>query len=593
MSFFCRVDKSTTGSAIKNVARLQFLAPSTAVDKPNIRPARGRRELYRPSTVQKAPGPKELEDWFIGALVGAGQCSHHAPPRSLYSPNRRFKRPQSLQSRGNGNRSFFPTRRLQHTASCEAASPAFINQTQLLALVDQYDAPYDSSAYARDMYQLSPGPDLIISDKSEDVEWPPREYQWSTEGHAKEVLQQLGIALRDRYHDSEDIYHLYRLLPAPRVPYLSAKMRHRLLRHLGTIERKDEHSMLRYLSVVDDMKLNAIPMTVDEWNTATSFVARYITKTTGVEVEAALQMFKEMEHGAGVLANSATFNILFDAATKAGKFHLAEMIYKEMESRGLSYNRFHHVSLIFFYGLRGDGDGVRKAYKAFVEAGEIVDTVVMNSVIASLIRAKEPQAAMQVYERMVSLYNQNGNSGLPARDYQKKREVDRALVKMARIARSKPHLLELYKRDSIIAPDVRTYRILINYLAVHGGQLQTTTKLLDEMSWFGLPIHGSIFLALFHGFANHGGEMYSHWTPLRLESVWAAFVKSHHDKNTDVYMGKWIAIWALKAFAKCTGIARTRQVWDEINSNWAGKDEEMDHIKKVLHSLIEEDCDQS
>lgn len=588
MSFFCKADKSTTGSVIKKVARLQFLTPSKTVGKSDAKPGRGRQELHHhPSaSVHKAVKSSEIEEWFIGALVGAGQCKEHGTPRSLCSPPRRVKQLQPFQSRGNGFSSVFASRRLQHTAACEAVCEKPIDKEKLLALVDQYDIQYDAPTDDLDMYQLAPGPNLMVSDKSEDVEWPPREYQWSVDGDAKEVLQQLGRLLKDRYHDPEDIFQLYRSLPAPRVPYLSAKMRHQLLRNLGTVEQKDEHSMLRYLSVVDDMKLNAIALSLEEWNTATSFVASYMSKPTFVEVEAALQMFKEMEHVAGVKANSATFNILFDAATKAGKFHLAEMIYQEMKNRGLSYNRFHHVSLIYFYGLRGDGDSVRKAYKSLVDAGEIVDTVVMNCVIASLIRAKEPQAAIQVYERMKHLHTQKLNSKLPPRDFRKRREIDRTLVKMATLARRKPHLLDRYKQKSIVAPDVRTYRILINHLAVHGGQLQMTTKLLEDMAWFDVPIHGSIFLALFQGFANHGGEMYSHWTAKRLESVWAAFIKSHHDEgNADVYIGKWTVIWALKAFTKCVGINRTQQVWGEIGTKWTGETEELDVVKKVLCSL--------
>jgi pentatricopeptide repeat protein len=587
MSFFGKVDKSTTGSVVKKIAKLQFLAPSKTPGNSDITLNRRRQTLYSRTIIPNAVGSIGLEEWFIGALVGAGQCKEHGSFGPQRPRRRGVKHIQSFQPRSNGLYSSFITRRRQHTLACAAASEEQIGKDKLLALVDHYELLPDPSADALQMYQLAPGPNLTVSDKSEDVEWPPREYQWPADGEGQAILQQMGKVLKNRYYDSEAIFQLYRSLPSPRVPYLSAKLRHQLLRNLGTVLRKDERSMMRYLSVIDDMKLNAISLTREEWNTATSFVASYMEKPTAIELEASLKMFKEMEHVAGVEANSATFNILFDAATKAGKFHLAEIIYEEMKNRGLPYNRFHHVSLIYFHGLRGDGDSVRSAYKSLVDAGEIVDTVVMNCVIASLIRAREPQAAMHVYERMKRLHVES-SAGQPPRDARKRREIDRALVKLADRARQNPELLERYKKTSIIAPDIRTYRLLINHLAVHGGQLHMTTRLLDDMSLFNVPIHGSIFLALFNGFAIHGGELYSHWTAKRLESVWTAFVKSHHDeRNDDVYIGKWTVIWALRAFKKCAGINRTQQVWEEIDSKWSGESEELDVVKKVMSSLVE------
>ncbi|KFY01689.1 hypothetical protein O988_02600 [Pseudogymnoascus sp. VKM F-3808] len=587
MSFFGKVDKSTTGSVVKKVAKLQLLAPSKTPGKSDITSTRGRQNIQRHPLIRNTVGSTGLEQWFIGALVGAGQCKEHGSSRPRRPQHEGVKHLQPFQSRSSGLHSTFITRRQQHTSACAAVGEEQIGKDTLLALVDHYDLQPDPYSDEIQMYQQAPGPNLMISDKSEDVEWPPQEYQWPADGESQEILQQLEEALKDRYYDPEITFRLYRSLPSPRVPYLSAKMRHQLLRNLGTVLRKDERSMMRYLSVIDDMKLNAISLTLEEWNTATSFVASYVNKPTAIEVEASLKMFKEMEHIAGVEANSATFNILFDAATKAGKFHLAEMVYEEMKNRGHPYNRFHHVSLIYFHGLRGDGDSVRSAYKSLIDAGEIVDTVVMNCVIASLIRAREPQAAMHVYERMKRLHVENSGEP-PPRDARKRREMDRSLVNLAEYARYNPKLLEQYKKTSIIAPDKRTYRLLINQLAVNEGQLHMTTRMLDDMSLFNVPVHGSIFLALFNGFAKHGGELYSHWTDKRLESVWSAFIKAHHDEsNEDVYIGKWTVIWALRAFAKCAGIKRTEQIWEEIHSKWSGESEEVDFAKKVMSSLVD------
>lgn len=592
MSFFGRVDKSTTGAAISKVARLSVRTAKHEENK-SIKPGQGRREIRRCTSVKSAN--LNFENWFIGALVGAGQCSAHTQPRTPFSTSRRFKQLQAPQSRGLASPAFFTARRSQYTTSCEATGPPPLGPAQLHGIVDQYGIQYNEEEFEREVYEIAPQAKLEVSDKPDDVSWPPEEYRWTAPPSTKAIINNLRQALHDRYHDPADVYHIYRQLPAPRIPYLSPKVRHGLLRHLGSVERKDETSMLRYLSVLDDAKINNIPLTVDEWNSALSFIARYMKRTTATDLEAALQLFKEMENKSGVPANSATFNILFDAATKAGKFHLAEMIYEEMTRRGFPYNRFHHVSLIWYFGLKQDGEGVRKAYKSMVDAGEVIDTVALNAVIASLIKAKEFQAAMQVYERMVKLYVESSSPpqlAAPIRDYKKKRQADRALVALGRIGREKPQLLEKHKAKSPVRPDVQTYRILINHAAIEDGSFHTVTKLLDEMSWYGLPVHGSIFVALFNGFAVHGGELYTYWTPERLENVWKSFMKSlKSDSNpdSDVYLGKWVIVWALRAFSKCCGIERTRQIWTDISQMWKGTDEEMDHVREVLQEIMDED----
>jgi pentatricopeptide repeat protein len=586
MSFFCKVDKSQTGSTIRKIVNCQYLIPRDAAEA--FRERRHHIQSYTRSTtsIQDAAGVEKLEGWLIGALVDAGRCKKHSL-RTTHTPNGTFEKSHIRASFCVSN--FFTSRRQQHTAACESAETN--SRDELLALVDQYDfedKPGDIEAQlSREIYEAAPGPQLVVSEREQDVQWPPPRQQWEVRGEAARIQQQLAEAVKDRYHDPEHSYQLYRSLPSPRIPYLSPRTRHRLLRNLGSVHKKDEQSMMRYLSIVDDMKANAIPLTIEEWNVATSFAGRYVATTTETEVEAGLRMFREMEHVAGIQANAATFNILFDLATKAGKFNLAEMIYKEMERRNLPYNRFHHVSLIHHYGLKGDGDGVRKAYKALVQAGEIVDTVVLNSVISSFIRCQEPQAALQVYERMKRLYEKN-KSPLPHRDYRKQREVSRSLAKLAKEAKQQPGLLEAVRTSSTIAPDVKTYQILIQYLAIHAGDLHTTARLLDEMRWFDVPLYGSIFLALFNGFANHGGVMYSPWTIDRLESVWNAYLKGL-DNNTSeqLYLGRWNTIWALRAFAKCSGKDRMLAAWEDINVRWDGGDDDLDTVKGVLQQLIE------
>jgi pentatricopeptide repeat protein len=591
MSFFCSIDKSTGGSLLHKVT-LQHLPGLFSVLEATSGFCHGEPAKIRRFRRPVASKPLTLETWFATALVAASKCRKHRSQSSeLQIANvfqQRLRRPIVHHKPPH----ITVRRRHQHTGSLQHSARELSTREELLALVDQYDTNSltDNLPLLElpNLQQHGSDPPLLVSDRVEDCDWPPPRYKWPAQGEVQKAVKELEMALRDPNIDPDRSYHLYRALPAPRVPYLDYRTRRILLRRLGVLERKDEEAMLRYLSVVDDMKATGIPLTTKEWNCAASFAGRYVGRITEVEVESGLRLWKEMEHVAGVRASGATFNILFDMATKAGKFKLAEMIYEEMKNRGHAFNRFHYVSLIHFYGLRADGDGVRKAYKSLVEAGEIVDTVVLNCMISSLIRAYEPQAAEQVYERMKKLHEERSHARLPPNDYRKQREITFELLKMAAWAKRKPSQLKRLQNESVIAPDAQTFRILIQYLAVQAGELHKTVSLLVEMRWFGVPLGGSIFLALFKGFALHGGIRYTQWTQDRLESVWKAYLQAMESQPEKTYVGKWMVIWALRAFAKCSNKSRTLDVWTEIKDKWKPQSGELEIIKTLLRSLVED-----
>ena len=478
----------------------------------------------------------------------------------------------------------------EQTAMEEPAVELNHTKEELLALVDQYGGgPFTNQTpllQLRNRYQPSDGPHLTVSDRAQD-EWPPPHSAWHANEATEAKLIALDEALKDFSKDPEEIYLLYRAIPAPRAPYLESKTRHRLLRHLAVVEQKNEHSMLRYLSVVDDMKVTAIPLSSSEWTSALSFATRYVARTSEVEVESALHMWREMEHVAGVKSNDATFNVLFNVACKAGKFALADMIYMEMQARGFEFTRFHHVSQIHYHGLRGDGDGARAAYKALVEAGEIVDTVVLNAMMSALVTSHEANAAENIYERMKKTHMKTSGSILPPRDYKSRRMINKVLMKMATIVKMDSSSRAAFQRKSIIAPDLQTYRILVNYFAIQAGELDKAAKFLDEMKWFELPVHGALFLSLLKGFAAHGGVRYTHWTEDRLEGVWAALMDAIDNDAIDLYISKWIVIWGLKAFAKCSGKSRTVDVWEQIKEKWHPGEEDLDFVLKTFRPILD------
>jgi pentatricopeptide repeat protein len=540
--------------------------------------------------------PAALETWFFKSLATASQCRKHNP--NLPEPSSFFKsqRPYISTNRRQAQGTTF--KRQKHTSAYPEEEERIVKQPilepnrtkeELMALVDQYGGESFTDQLPLleppSLYQPSDGPHLTVSDKIQD-EWPPPHYAWPATEDTQAKLNVLVEALKDFSKNPEEIFLLYRALPAPRVPYLESKARHRLLHHLAVVEQKNERSMLRYLSVVDDMKGTAIPLSTSEWNSALSFASRYVARSTEVEVESAIHMWREMEHVAGVKSSDATFNVLFDVACKAGKFVLAEMIYQEMHTRGFEFTRYHHVSKIHYFGLKGDGDGARAAYKALVDAGEIVDTVVLNAMISALITAREASAAENIYERMKRIHIETSGSVLPPRDYKSRRQINMVLMKMAKIAKVNPAKREEFQRKSIIAPDLQTFRILINYFAARAGELDKAAKFLDEMKWFEIPVHGALFLALLKGFATHGGIRYTHWTEDRLENVWKALMAAVDNDAIDLHMSKWMVTWALRAFAKCSGKARAVDIWEQIKQKWDPKEEDLDFVMAVTLRAI-------
>lgn len=473
--------------------------------------------------------------------------------------------------------------------------PVVRSKEELLGLVDQYDSDsvdehfeFHRDPYLRG-YAPANGPNLTVSNRRDEVVFPGPDEVSNANAEQQQLLRGLRKAvllrLRSPHRSNpEDIYKIYVQLPEPRMPYIPWNLRAQLLRSLGSVEKKDSTSMLRYFSVVADVKNSGLSLTRAQWNAAMSFASRYVGVSTDVEAESALSLWREMEQDAGIKADDVTFNILFDVASKAGKFTLAEMIYKEMESRGFTFNRFHHVSLIHFFGLKMDGGGVRAAYREMVEAGEIIDTVVLNCVMAGFLRSGEEDAAERVYERM--RVSHPHASDMPERNYVANKVVTRVLMMFARLGRDYPSMRPAFQAVASITPDLQTYRILINHYAIKVGDLHRVVQYLDEMKWFRIPLHGAIFLALFKGFQAHGGFAGSDWSEQRLRSVWAAFLQAFDDGATGLYIQTWLASWALRAFAKCTSSEGVLKAYDDLSSRWDLDQADSEFMMNFLHGLL-------
>lgn len=433
--------------------------------------------------------------------------------------------------------------------------------------------------------------DSFVEVGSSHSELPDSRTDSGAAGHHK-AIEQLQTFLEDETSTHEQIYETYSQLPSVGVKYLSDHYRRLLLHRLSVIETKSKTAMLRYLTLVDHMKEASIPLLQAEWNSAISYAGRCYARVEASEVEAALRIWKEMEQEAEVESGTVTFNILFDIAIKAGKYVLAEMILEEMKTRGLEYNRFSYVSLIYYYGVKGDGGAVRKAYRDMVDAGQIIDTVVMNCIIASLLRAKELPAAEQVYERMKQLVYRKTGQFVPNSDWRASRDLGRALDKASRVMRNDKESLQRLQAEQFLVPDLRTFTIFIDHHTLVTGELRRVTALLEDMQTLRIPMHGRIFVKIFKGFAYHGGVKYTSWTRQRLETVWTSLLSILDEENEgeSEHMMKWTVVWIVRAFAQCCGRARALQIWEEVRDRWriAG-DDEKGAVEHLLRHVLEDE----
>ncbi|KAM3527184.1 hypothetical protein MY4038_006478 [Beauveria bassiana] len=415
------------------------------------------------------------------------------------------------------------------------------------------------------------GPHIRISDAKQDVFFPTREDLPKISAATQQIIEKLCTSLRKRlrYRDLihlDKIYATYQELPEPRMLHLTAGWRKELLRVMGLPTKRESAGMLRYFSLVADVKNAGLTLNQRQWNYALAFAAKYTARVQTRQLESAMRLWSEMEREGNQPANEVTFNILFDAAAKAGSFALADTLYKEMENRGIKFNHFHHVTLIYYFGLQRDSDGVRAAYKEMVEAGQLVDTIALNCVISGLLRCGEEGAAEDTYQRMRA-----GGTSVPQRpekDYMVSKVITKALMMLSKVAKEHPSLKANLQRGVCISPDLRTFKLFIEHYAVRVGDLGKVVYFLDDMKAQGVVLHPTIFMGIFRGFFLNGGHPGSEWSEQRLDSVVHAFYQAQDEMGEHFRIDKWAVIWLLKAVKRCCSRQKLEKAFDEISVRW-------------------------
>lgn len=593
---------------------------------------------YIPHTRKPDGRPREasahdIERLFIGALVKAGRCSRYGarhPARrttNAFGPAFQCPRP-GIRPIHTGARNHKPA---------HAVAAYDVTKEELRSLIPQYSVLEDefkSNEVVRLAHDIKhhtgedPSARVAVEDTSN-----------RTTGTNNSIVAKLVVLSKQEDPSHEELFRLYEALPDPRPPSLPRKVMRSLLHHLSTVEYKSEIGMRRYLTVFEDVKASGRYLTISEWASAIAFAGRHVRRISAPEVESALRLWKEMENTAGIAGNEVVFSTLFDIASKAGKFVLAEMILAEMTARDVPSTRHHLTNLIYYAGLRRNGQAVRAAYAAFVEAGEFVDGTVVACVVTSLLHCGEAVAAEQVFTRSIALHEEKlrrdakySISGIKTMSHWKvKRSYGRELARAAAIFRrlSSEHVASsrlqgssdpsqtspdvatqraTFQEAISLEPDIAAYKALVYYYAVTAGDLDRVTSLIAEMSSRNISLRGVLFLHLLKGFSAHGGVLYSAWTRRQLENTWMAFCEAldaegcasdagdgqrepepdsilQHRPRYSMHMSKSMAQVALRAFAKVADVARAREAWGEILQRWRPSDNDRADVEGLLDIL--------
>jgi pentatricopeptide repeat protein len=525
-----------------------------------------------------------MDNFFIQALVRAASCPQHTKQISTY----RDSIPLTLSHHKPRRKSIFDTseRRVYKSTKSRKDGPLRkvrqFAEKELKALVDYYGLNLGSEPEE----ELTDDEPLVWNVGNDHQPWPVKEAIHT------EYIKELEQLLKNEETPHDIIFYCYKRLPAPGVVYLSDKTIRSLLHHLSVVQRATQVSMQRFLSILDDMKNSHIHIIRSEWTSAIYLAGRFMGKVSAHELQSALYLWRDMEKRAGVRGGRVTLNVLFDVAVKAGKFTLAETFLKEMLARKLKVHRHFRVSLLYYYGVLQNGDAVRKTYQELVTSGDVVDTVVMNAVIAALIRAGEPAAAEHVFERMKRLHASKApeHQNNAPKNWRERRKLGLHLTYKSL---EFPEPVNKEKRTELqefapIAPDSRTYSLIIRHFAATVGNIDRVTELLEEMRYNELPIDGSTFIVILYGFNSFGGVRYSPWTRDKLEQIWAQFLKSVKAGAQRTWLSSMSVIVALKAFKKCTDAERTLRAWEEVTQVWEPHPREKEAVIRVLRGLLPE-----
>lgn len=604
MSLFGSLDKSTGAQFhLKTGSRHLSQQVNRSMRAPESRTCRINTRFF--PRRQRRPAIGSIADIFINSLVIAGYCKHHAPynrgvSRSFSTalgsaPEENSPQPErqartksaSIENKmrtSHINSEYEKTARLRRNADAATAKPSKrkskadgsqqkeekLHYVPLLnEKKTQRDPSSDIGAYqqildahpnyqdSRNLFNFYLGAlgeveakksiQAVLSNKNKEIFLSSRRNTRCLRDTIEiPEVEHLVTLLQEDKVDNQAIFKAYKDLPSPGVSYLSENSRGRLLHRFADPPKRRYIDARRYLAIFQDMNDAELHMSVSLWTTAIYLTGRSSANTSRVDLKDALGIWRRMEHEAEIPSTSVTFNILFDIAIKAGQYVVADSLLQEMGKRGIELSRCGRVTQIYLCGLRQDAAGIYQAYNNLVQAGEIVDTVVLNCVMASLIRAGEYDAAKRMYDRMKDVHEKTLSHApshrllsrytSPPTNFSAYRKASkrfgRLLGASAYLSKTHPDHHRTLQAAVPLTPDSRTFHTFLSHHSYHSGDLESFMAMVDDMEkTFSLPPQGMVYIFLFEGFARHGGAKQNIWTYERLRAAWASFLRALHESK--------------------------------------------------------------
>jgi len=546
-----------------------------------------------------------LESFLENILVHTGTCRQHLP--------------QTTSSR----RQQIPFLSIRSYSSSRAPRSNAAENSLISETVEAQASPVN--------YASLPISGTLLQDEAAGPRLPRLEAPTSSqnakfiklEPTSREEMQTLLMFLKELSDPTEiktldSLFYHYRALPAPRLAYLRTEEMNLLLSRFMSVPARTDLLMIRFLSVVDDMRELKIPISRKEWITVISYVGQRFNLKVGLpEIEATLKLWRELEKKAGAEFGPTLFNILLDMAAKAYQHNLVEAILAEMKYRRIEADRFTLTTVITWYGILRDATSVRETFTRLLQSGEVVDTMVYNALIVAFMRAGEWDTAEELFNRMKNLGKKirvkkkkealtqglkpDGSPISPSRDYVAYRRFAQTLKVMAKQhqLKSAPECLPFpgdHGSQVYCGPNIVTFNIFLhNYCSY--GDFGEVTKLLTEMKGLRISLEPSIFLSLFRGFTLHGEgrSRASKWTTDRIEEVYAALLREVYQpraqQSEEVRLSTMLACEVVKAFAVTTrNRAKTIKVYRDMEYLYQqgyGHDRGIDPVvQRVLQKAI-------
>jgi hypothetical protein len=388
----------------------------------------------------------------------------------------------------------------------------------------------------------------------------------------------------------KDVYFKYMELSHPRPHRIQYELLVQVVNHLSIRDReqKDPGFASKYLTIINDMLQSEMDVKRFMWDTAMHYISNDAAFITDYEVDSVLALWHKMELSSDTKANHITISIMYLSAVKAGQYALADRLWRELLTRNLKIDRVTRVIQIYAFGHRKDSRRVRKSFLDLVDAGELVDIVVINCVISALVHAGEGAAAEEVFSRVKSLYRSKFHSPSYPNNWREARRVRKLMA-------NGHNMGELSRREaqelSPIAPNETTYRILIRYHIAIRNDFSRAMALLEEMTQADIQPSIPIFNLLFSNFAKPYSGGSSGGNADDLKRLWTRFQEAvTKDPKGGLYqkaMDDRLAITIIEAFARRVSKDAAREVWGTISMLWYPADETAVRVGEILENTLQ------